>query len=292
MVMIPQQKMEPAEDVYAYDDYRTFLADFFAEQKRLKAFFSHRYFARRAGFTSPSYCLEVIKGKHNLTPSKLQKMIKGLGFRGRAATYFEALVLYNQEQEPQRREELKTKLDRIRNSARLHILKREQRGFSEQWYYAVIRELAAFADWRGDYRRLASLVSPRITPARAREAVGALCRMGLLIERPDGSYVQNTPAISTADIPPEHKKSARRQVLQRGIQAAESMGPARRYVAYTTLSMSERTYREITEELDSLRKKAIDRAVEDPHVERVYELILQLFPASERIVNPETRDEP
>jgi uncharacterized protein (TIGR02147 family) len=283
--------MQPSEDVYGYDDYRTFLADFFAEQKKLKAFFSHRYFARRAGFSSPSYCLEVIKGKHNLTAPKLQKMIKGLGLKGRAATYFETLVLFNQEQDPLRRKELGTKLERIRNSARLHALKKEQRGFSEQWYYAVIRELAAFADWHGDYHTLASLVSPAITPAQARQAVEALCGMGLLIRQPDGSFLQNTPAISTEAIPIEHKRRARRQVLQRGIQAADTMGPEHRYVAYTTLSMSERTYREVTEELDTLRKKVIDRAVEDRHVEKVYEFVLQLFPASERLAATKGEDD-
>ena len=104
------------EKVYEYDNYRFFLKDYFVEQKRLKSVFSHRHFAKRAGFASSSFCAHVIDGKRQLTEKSLKKILKGLSIRGRKATYFRYLVMYNQAITVEDREHYFKKLDRIRKN--------------------------------------------------------------------------------------------------------------------------------------------------------------------------------
>ena len=104
---------EVVKRIFEYDNYRFFLRDFFKEQKRLKAAFSHRFFARRAGFSSSSFCAHVIEGKRNLTADSLRRMLKGLGLSGRPATYFESLVHYNQARTAEDRDESTRALERL-----------------------------------------------------------------------------------------------------------------------------------------------------------------------------------
>jgi hypothetical protein len=47
------------------------------------------------------------------------------------------------------------------------------------------------------------------------------------------------------------------------------------------MAVSENTYERITEILDKARAQAIELALSDTHPEKVYELMVQLFPLSE-----------
>ena len=38
------------EHLFDYDDFRKFMQDYFDEQKKMRAVFSHRFFAAKAGF--------------------------------------------------------------------------------------------------------------------------------------------------------------------------------------------------------------------------------------------------
>jgi hypothetical protein len=56
-----------------------------------------------------------------------------------------------------------------------------------------------------------------------------------------------------------------------------------RFAAFTTLAMSENSYRYAVEVLEEARKKIIARAANDLDVERVYEMMLVAFPMSKKI---------
>ena len=71
--------MSAIDKLFDYDDYRRFLQDYFDEQKKMRAVFSHRFFAAKAGFRSSSFCLNVFRGRFNLTPKSIEKMTKAMG---------------------------------------------------------------------------------------------------------------------------------------------------------------------------------------------------------------------
>jgi uncharacterized protein (TIGR02147 family) len=87
------------EHLFDYDDFRKFLQDYFEEQKKMRSVFSHRFFAAKAGFSSSSYCLNVIRGRFNLTPKSIEKISKAMEFEPLQKSDFEALVQYNQAQQ-------------------------------------------------------------------------------------------------------------------------------------------------------------------------------------------------
>lgn len=269
--------------LYFYSDYRSFLQDYFQEQKRLKEHFSHRFFARKAGLSSPSMILDVLKGRYNLTIRTLPRIVAGLGLKGKNARFFENLVWFNQSKDAVRKEHYYRQMVQLRVSAKFYRLHKDQYAYFEHFSYAVIRELAVYSNWAGDFRKLGAMVEPPVNAATAEKALDVLVKCGLLARKPDGSFEQSDPALTFEDVPSAVKKPYRRMFLQLGMDAAERLGPDKRYCAHTLLSMSRESYQEAVSILDEAREKIMALALNDGKVEQVYELILQHYPLSKVI---------
>ncbi len=266
--------------LFEYEDYRTFLLDFFNEQKKIRKMFSHRYFAYKAGFSSSSTVLKVIKGQTNLTSHSIKKIIKGIGMDSLSATYFENLVNFNQVKDTDERKQYRENLESLRKRTTYYHINKNQLAYFENWYYPVIREIAHYAEWDNDYAKLASLVKPPITARQAEEAVEVLLKNDLLRRDETGKIVQTDTVLTSVDVPSVYKKKQRREVMQKGIEAAESFSPDQRHVSYTTLAISNKTYRQIEEYIDDMRMNILDMAVKDPHADKVFQLVFEVFPFS------------
>ena len=271
------------EHLFDYDDFRKFLQDYFEEQKKMRAVFSHRFFAAKAGFSSSSYCLNVIRGRFNLTPKSIEKIAKAMDFEPLQKSYFEALVQYNQAQQVNERENAWEQIVQIRKQIEFtHVTTREQAYFSK-WYYPVVREMAVNADWHDDYMVLARMLTPQITTEEARDAVKKLLEWNLIKKVDDDHYEETSQMLDAAEIPPIALRQIRREYIQHAIGAVESMPKDERFAAFTTLAMSESSYKYAVEVLEDARKKIIAKAANDPNVERVYEMMLVAFPMSKKI---------
>lgn len=270
------------EHLFDYDDFRKFMQDYFDEQKKQRAVFSHRFFAAKAGFSSSSYCLNVIRGRFNLTPKSIEKISKAMDLEPLQKAYFEALVQYNQAQQVDERDQAWEQILQIRKQIEFtHVTTREQAYFSK-WYYPVVRELAVESDWNGDFRVLARSLTPQITTEEAREAVKNLLEWGLL-KKEGERYERVSQMLDAAEIPPIALRKIRREYIQHAIGAVESMPKDERFAAFTTLAMSEKSYNYAVEVLEEARKKIIARAANDLDVERVYEMMLVAFPMSKKV---------
>lgn len=278
------------EHLFDYDDFRKFLQDYFEEQKKMRAVFSHRFFAAKAGFSSSSYCLNVIRGRFNLTPKSIEKLAKAMDFEPLQKSYFEALVQYNQADQVDERENAWEQIQQIRKQIEFtHITTREQAYFS-QWYYPILRELVVTDQWQGDYMKLARMVEPQITTDEAREGVKNLLEWGLIraVESGEGKsktvrYEESSQMLDASRIPPMALRKIRREYMQHAIGAVESKPKDERFAAFTTLAMSESSYNYAVEVLEEARKKIIARAANDTNVERVYEMMVVAFPMSKKV---------
>ena len=210
------------EHLFDYDDFRKFMQDYFEEQKKMRSVFSHRFFAAKAGFSSSSYCLNVIRGRFNLTPKSIEKISKAMDFEPLQKAYFEALVQYNQAQQMDERDQAWKQILQIRKQIEFtHITTREQSYFSK-WYYPVVREMAVNADWHDDYMVLARMLTPQITTEEARDAVKKLLEWNL-IKKVDDHYEETSQMLDAAEIPPIALRQIRREYIQHAIGAVESM---------------------------------------------------------------------
>lgn len=274
--------------LFEYDDFRRFLHDYFQEQKKLRRVFTHRFFARKGGFKNPSYAHYLIKGRYKVTPTNLKKLIKALELDSRAAEYFETLVEFNQANSFEERSENARNLEALRKKASFYRLHRDQYEFFSSWHMPVLRVIAGYGEWHGDFKRLGALVFPPISAERAKDSVETLVRIGMLapheVRNSEGTkvthYRPTSEAITTENVPPTAMAAYRREMLQRVMDTADTLSADERYIAYSTLGTSKETYTRICNYLKEVRKNIVQMALADKHIERVYQLNLNLVPLS------------
>jgi len=271
------------EKIFEYDNYRFFLKDYFHEQKRIKDSFSHRSFAQKAGFASSSFFSHVIDGKRSLTESSMEKMLRGVSLRGRRATFFKTLVLYNQAETVEEREELYKRLNRIRRGSELFTVNEKQWSYYEEWFYPVIRELAVLGDWENDFKKLGELVTPVITPEKARKAVDLLLDIGML-KRVDKTFSLSHNTVSAKDVPTVVTRKMRREFIHLAEEAMEKLAVEERHISGVTVTLTEKQYRIVEEKINELRQAILSETLgETAGPGKVYQINLQAFPLSKTV---------
>jgi len=266
-------------NIYEYENYRTYLRDFFAVLKQRDAHFTQRFFARKAGFSSHSFLPAVINGRRNLSPKAVEQVAVAHNLSERETSYFRELVGYTQARTESEREQRFKQMNAIRRNTRFYQLRRHQYNYFDEWYYPVIRELATIADWHGDYALLGSLCRPKITGTEARKAVEALVGMQLIVPEND-RYVQTDTVVIAEDFPKHLIRKARAVYMKKAIDASAVCGPDESNFSAATLALSEEQFKKLSDMLDTFHRDAVAAASDTERAEKVYQLNIQLFPLS------------
>jgi uncharacterized protein (TIGR02147 family) len=267
-------------NIYAYNDFRKYLSDYFAFRRRQRQAFSIRYFAQKAGIASHSFISAVIKGKRNLTRDCKQKMARGMALEPNELQYFQLLVDFNQAKNADEKQAFFDQLNLLRRNSSYYKLNKNHFEYLSKWYYLVIRELAVFASWKGDYACLASLVIPPITAAEARTAVKLLIDLGLLVQNSDGTFSQTQKILTTKEMPGHLVRQARKQFIELSARASEEIDPEARNLGSATITLSWGNYRKAVDIMEEARRKILALSQEEGAVHRVYQAHTYLFPLS------------
>ena len=110
--------------------------------------------------------------------------------------YLALLVDLERAKTPDQRNSIWEQISAKRRFEAAHNLEGGSFRYLSDWCYPAIRELALRPDFKADPEWVASMMEPRISVARARDALGALFELGMLVEGPDG-VVQADGAIVT-----------------------------------------------------------------------------------------------
>lgn len=269
--------------IFVYEDYRSYLSDFFSVQKKAGQGFTHRSFAKLAGFSSSSFCLHVMDGRKNLSNESIQKLITALRLERKAARYFEALVNYNQAKTLHDKEYFFNQLNKIRKNTCFYRVNKRQFVLYSEWYFSVIRELAVYSDWNGDYQRLGNMVVPSLSAEKAKKAVDTLIDTGLIIQNENGTLNQNSNVISAQTAPAVIVNKLKKEFILKALEAEEKFQKPEKYSSSATLSMSMQSYDKAKVMIDDLRQKLLTLAMNDTDVEQVFQVNFQMFPISRPI---------
>lgn len=190
---MPRARVERPPSVFDYDDFRAYLRDYYAHQKRLNPRFSYGIFAKRAGLTSRGHLKVIIDGIRNLTPEWAEKYVRGLGLEGRAAEYFHVLVKACQARDPAERGVLRADMNRLRFQREQRVMSpNESSLFNSQWHAMVVLSMTGVQGFRPDPRWISRRTAGRISPAEAALALSALRDSGHLVVR-KGRMISSTP---------------------------------------------------------------------------------------------------
>jgi uncharacterized protein (TIGR02147 family) len=266
------------KSIFAFTDYRDFIRDYFSARKKSNPAFSHRVFARQAGFKTSNFMHLVMGGKRNLTKDSMTKIAFAMKLKRREWDYFENLVFYCQSETVKDREHYLARLNTIRKGAFFKQLGGDHYEYIANWLNPVVRELAGMSGSNVDEGKLSARIAAHVTPAEVRKSLELLLRLGMLSRTPGGGYKQTDSLLSTG--PGITGVAAARYhigTMALAAEAIERFKPEERELVGLTLGVGKQTFERIRERMWEFRQEILAMA-DDPSPEQVYQLSIQLFP--------------
>jgi uncharacterized protein (TIGR02147 family) len=269
---------KPEPDVLHYSNYRTFLLDYYEFKKAEQPVFSHRYFARKAGMTSPNYLKLVMDGKRNLTKKTLVKFLAALGLKGMRAEFFENLVFFNQSTALPERNAYYGNILRVRAKAGLRKLDEAQFQLFSDWRHIVVRELASAKGFRPDAGWIAKKLGKVISEKEAEESLQLLSVLGLLRKTANG-FMQTDINITTSDeVRSLLVKNYHHQMIRMGATALDNLPASQRDISSITIPIHAKDFQKLKEQIRLMRKELLNLGAEQGSGEDVVQVNIQLFP--------------
>ena len=272
------------KSIFEYIDFRGYLSDYYAFQKKTKRYFSHRYFCKKAGIKSPVFLKLVMEGKRNLTRPMVEKFAVGLGLNRKETDYFSHLVGFNQAKTGSKKQEHYIALKSMSGMVNEHLLGTEFYDYYDKWYISVIRELVCLRDFKDDFKLIGATVLPRITPGQAKYSLNFLISSGLLRKKEDGTYEQTQKAITTGfEVASLAVRNFNRAMLVLAHRSLDSVPRACRHVSGITMGISPDCYRLVITEIEAFKDRVVAIVNADAKSSVVYQLNVQMVPMS---INP------
>lgn len=133
-------------DINRYDDLRSFLGDFLAENRTRNRNFSFRFLGRKLGW-SPSFVNHVVTGRRTISLEKTLELSRFLGLKGVRAERLIILSLFNSEALRSQGRQLLALRDSSRN---IQTMTEQERGLFRSVLFFQLVEYLLWKDGRWD----------------------------------------------------------------------------------------------------------------------------------------------
>lgn len=267
-------------NIFEYTDYRTFLKESYDYLKETKPGFSHRYFAKRAGLSSPGCLYKVVKGERNLSKDNIQKFSLALGLTKKEQQYFDMLVSFNNAKSPETKRYYLELLYNIKKKKSGVPLTDKQFEYYSNWYYPTIRELIGLPDFNEDPNWIRARLGNKITNKQVKTALDVLLRLGLARRDTDGSLKQ-CDAIVTTEEEVMHTAAGlfHKQMLGIADETLFVTPPEHREIAGITMAVSNKQFKEIQSKMRDFYSTIMNYLNNNSDVpETVMQMHLMFFP--------------
>src|SRR5271157_106136 len=167
MYIIEKRGPSAMPDIFNYTDFRQYLKDLYAHQKKALKCFSYKYFSNKAGFRNKGFIYNIINGNKQLSKRNVFRMCTAMNLNKHECEYFENMVAYNQAASLDEREHFLRQMENARVPGKrrtpAQLVRRDQYEFYSMWYHSVIRSLVGMFNVGDDCKRLARQVRPQIS---------------------------------------------------------------------------------------------------------------------------------
>ncbi|WP_308602291.1 TIGR02147 family protein [uncultured Fibrobacter sp.] len=277
-------------NVFAYYNYRKFLQDYYEYRKSVQRYFSYRAFAKRAGYSSSGFYLDLVKGRKSLTPQMVPRFIHALGLSEKEGHYFSLMVDFTHAETPESKQAIFDQMSALLPRTP-KALSRQQVDYYKDWYNVAVREALSVLNISDNYQDLAFFMNPRITVPQAKRAIKLLSDLGL-IEKENGFWRSvNKTITSGREIPAFIVHKFQKEMMDLGKAAVDNYSTERRNVSCTTMSVSPQGLERIIHKIDAFRKEVVDIVRSDDSESMIYELNIQFFPLSKELEIPADRSD-
>lgn len=195
-------------DIFDYEDFRLYLADFYSYKKAQGVGFSYRLFAKKCGFSSPNFLKLVIDAKRNLSPDSTEKFLTILEFDNDRAEYFRRLVEFCQSKDDEQRALSLQAMQKLKPYSNQRQVDEDHFQYMSHWLNPVIREMALKNDFKDDPYWISRKLTGRASIGEIRESLDFLKKAKFIEKMADGSFRCQEKIVISSD---EVKNLALRQ---------------------------------------------------------------------------------
>jgi uncharacterized protein (TIGR02147 family) len=267
-------------NIFEYFEYRQYLKDFYEQEKKTKMWFSYRYISSKVNL-NPGYIVKVFQGKIHLGAKNIPSFADLMGLEGKERDYFTELVHFGR---AKNQNEIEQRFERLQSikGIRFRTIADSKSDFFAKWYHMAVRSLLSIRPFDGkDFRRLASMLSPRITAKEARASLQLLEKLGMVVRGEDGIYRVTEQFISTGD----HWTSAvirnyQKRNIELSIAALENHPKEIRDISSVTMTIPLKNIAAVRERIRQFRQELLLMSQENKHDDAVFQLNIQAFPVA------------
>jgi uncharacterized protein (TIGR02147 family) len=162
----------------------------------------------------------------------------------------------------------------------------DQYALYSHWYYLVLRELLTIASCQNgsedSYREISRRLSPQISHAEVREAIGTLLKLGVITCQSDGILKPaDSFTASGSDVPQVIVNRFLLEFADLARRAVDFVPREQRRFSTLTFTVSKSGFSKITDKIDEFRQELLKIVEDDQELqEQVYHLNLHLFPVT------------
>lgn len=269
-------------DVYQYFDYRKLLRDLYLDKRAQNPKVSFRYICLKTGIKSAGYLYNIVSGRSKLPLHLVLQLSQFFGLGRAEAEFLDLLVQFNEAKKPNEKAHLFDRILKLKKS-KVKTLDPSYFELFSHWYYVVIRELLDFYEFKGDFRELAKMTSPPITPKEAMRAIQVLESVGLIRKNEAGRYERLDALISSGD---EVRSMAvfhfQKATLNLARRAFDVFGLEERDISTLTIGISHQNFARVKEILRNSRREIMELAKFDDRADTVYQLEFFAFPVTKK----------
>lgn len=264
--------------LFEYFDYQEFLRDFYEWKKRSNPYISYRYLGSHLHL-DPGFLLKVMQGKHHVAERSIPHMCAYFKFSQRESNYFEMLVRYSKAKTASEIKLYFEQLMTLRES-RARPVEESQYAFYQKWYHSAVHALLSIYEFKGGFKKLASLLTPPITTQQAQDSIRLLIRLGMIKRGKDGIY-RPTDAFVTSG---EKWRSAairefQKETIHLSEQALDLHPKETRDISTITVALSAKDLPDIRERIRQLRQSIL--TLDNEHEpDTVYQVNIQVIPVA------------
>jgi uncharacterized protein (TIGR02147 family) len=279
-----QSESVPAKlSIFDYDDFRKYLRDVYLSSKATHSKFSFRFFAKAAGFASPSALKRVIDGERNLSLEGIRKFSTALKLPKEESLFFHNLVLLNQAKSSEDKQLYAEQLLASRQYKKLHPLQNSQFNYFSKWYFIPIRELISLPAFREDPEWIAKKLSPTVSIPEIKSALEDLLKLGLVKRDAAGKLQQTDASITANGLVSPALSSFHKQMTVKASESIDRFPREVREISSLTSAVSESAFEKIKEIILKCRNEIIGVITDDQNQDRIYQVNFYLFPLSTKI---------
>ena len=268
--------------VFDYLDYREFLRESYLHRKTSDRKFSHRFISTHVKASSSGWFGGILNGSTQLTRTFLAPLATLFSLNENEYDHFELLVNYSQSTVISERNRLLKKIVTAKGEG-VPLIRKEQFDFFSCWYIPAIRELLFVVPFKGDYKTLGAMLTPKISPEDAKHAIEVLQNLNMISKNSQGRYLPNEETLRKDSRFTSAYWSLYMQThLDLAKSATESMSVTERDISSVTVSYSDEGYDKASKKIRDLRRELLRISEEDAQKNRVYHCNVQLFPLSKK----------